>query len=576
MTDETSRIDLTSAQRGIWYAQTIQPENPTFQIGLYVDIHGPLDVDRMREAVATTVTEADSLNVVFGEDHQGPYQQHGPARSHLHVRDMEAEPGEDPEASAHALMEEDLRTVHSLEDGDLLRSQLFRLGPDRWIFYQRAHHLIVDGYSAVLVLRRESQIYRELAEGASPSGSPFGRLEDLIAEEGDYRSSQRFTSDAEFWSQKRSESESATGLAGRPSSPARRLVTLNADIPSELSSRLSGSRSAPTLILSAAAAYLHRMTGRETVSVGLPVTARRSALAKSVPSMMSKILPLQLHTGPETMTSELVAGAGATLRETLVHQRFQYQELGTDSDYIGPSVNIFPHVDDIDFGMPAASLHLLSTGPVDDLSIVVHGLGAEANSDGVSRPAIVRFEANAELYDRHSLAEHLRQFLSVLCQFDPSGEQHLAGLSLIDAAESEELITGGHGPDQHLPGHTVVEEFSKHARRTPFATAVVAEDGHLSFGELERRSTQLACRLRDYGAGPGARIAARLGRTTTLPIAVLAILKSGAAYVPLDPDYPAGRIEAMITDASPVLVINSSTVSGPAGETSVILSLIHI
>lgn len=156
MTDETSRIDLTSAQRGIWYAQKIEPDNPTFQIGLYVDIHGPLDVEKMREAVATAVTEADSLNVVFGEDEQGPFQQHGPARSHLMVRDLQTEAAEDPKASAHALMQEDLETVHDIDEGDLLRSQLFHLGPDHWIFYQRAHHLLVDGYSAVLVLRRES------------------------------------------------------------------------------------------------------------------------------------------------------------------------------------------------------------------------------------------------------------------------------------------------------------------------------------------------------------------------------------------------------------------------------------
>ncbi|MGO2037128.1 MAG: amino acid adenylation domain-containing protein [Brevibacterium sp.] len=570
MTDETSRIDLTSAQRGIWYAQKIEPDNPTFQIGLYVDIRGPLDIDVMRAAVATTVSEADSLNVVFGEDEQGPFQEHGPARSRLLVNDLQTEGAEDPEASAQALMQEDLETVHDVDEGDLLRSQLFHLGPDHWIFYQRAHHLLVDGYSAVLVLRRESQIYRELAEqGTAHSDSPFGSLDELVAEEGDYRSSQRFSTDAEFWKQMRSEAETATGLATRPASSARRLVTLNADIPEDLASRLAGSRSAPTLILSAAAAYLHRMTGRESVSVGLPVTARRSALAKSVPSMMSKILPVQLQTGPEMTTADLVAGAGAALRETLIHQRFQYQELGTDSDYIGPSVNIFPHVDDIDFGMSSASLHLLSTGPVDDFSIIIHGLGADPDSEGGSRPAIVRFEANAELYDRHSLAEHLRQFLSVLCQFDPSGGQHLAGLSLVDAGETEELIAGGKGPDQHLPGHTVVEEFSRHARKSPFATAVVAEDGHISFCELDRRSTQLADYLRDYGAGPGTRIAARLGRTTTLPIAVLGILKAGAAYVPLDPDYPAGRINAMIADAAPVLVINSSTEAGPAGETSV-------
>ncbi|WP_193096104.1 non-ribosomal peptide synthetase [Brevibacterium sp. FME17] len=571
MTEDASRIELTSAQRGIWYAQKIEPDNPTFQIGLYVDIRGPLDVNVMRRAVRTTVSEADSLNVVFREDEQGAYQQHGPARSHLHVHDLRGDPDGDPAATARAMMDDDLSTVHDLDDGELLRSELFHLGTDHWIFYQRAHHLIVDGYSAILVLRRESQLYSQLIGPATgTSESPFGSLEDLVAEEAEYRSSDRFHTDAEFWTQTLLESEAATGLAGHPPTAAKQLVTVNSEIPQELARQLARTRSTPTLILSAAAAYLHRMTGRQAISVGLPVTARRSALAKSVPSMMSKILPVQLSTTPETTVDELIENAGSALRRTLIHQRFQYQELDTDTDYIGPSVNIFPTVDDIDFGAASASLHLLSTGPVDDLSIIIHGLAAEQpSSSGNDRAAIIRFEANAALYSHQSLTEHLRQFISVLSQLNPAQAQPLAELSLIDETESAELIAGGQGRTQDVPGHTVVEEFTTHARKSPLTTAVVAVDGQMSFGELDRRSTQLACHLRELGARPGARIAARLGRTTALPVAVLGILKAGAAFVPLDPDYPAARIEAMVADASPVLVLNSSSVTGPGGETTV-------
>ncbi|MCF2587137.1 non-ribosomal peptide synthetase [Brevibacterium sp. UCMA 11752] len=579
MTEDSPRIELTSAQRGIWYAQKIEPDNPTFQIGLYVEILGPLDVDVMRRAVGTTVAEADSLNVVFGEDEQGVFQKHGSPRSHLHFHDLRGGSVDESMAKAQALMEADLATVHDLETGELLRSELFHLGEDHWIFYQRAHHLLVDGYSAVLVLRRESQLYGELADpAAQPSDSPFGSLEALVAEEADYRASQRFRTDADFWSQTIAESETATGLAGRPPASAKQLVTANADIPPELARQLASAQSAPTLILAAAATYLHRMTGRKTVSVGLPVTARRSPLAKSVPSMMSKILPLQLTTAPETTFPELLESTGSALRSTLIHQRFQYQELDTDTSYIGPSVNIFPAVDDISFGQTQASLHLLSTGPVDDLSIIVHGLGADQNSSGRdSRTAIVRLEANAELYSQESLADHLGRFLSVLAQLEPGHAQlepghaqSLAGLSLLDDSEADEVIAGGQGRIQDIPHHTVVDEFVSHAHQTPFASAVVADDGHLSFCELDRRSTQLACHLRQQGAGPGTRVAARIGRTTAMPVAVLGVLKAGAAFVPLDPDHPAARIEAMVADAAPALVLNSSSVPGPDGETTIL------
>ncbi|GAA1865193.1 non-ribosomal peptide synthetase [Brevibacterium marinum] len=574
MTDDSPRIELTSAQRGIWYAQKIEPDNSTFQIGLYVEILGPLDVDVMRRAVGTAVAETDSLNAVFGEDDQGVFQKHGPPRSHLHFHDLRGGPVDESTETAHSMMRDDLATVHDLETGELLRSELFHLGEDHWIFYQRAHHIIIDGYSAVLFLRRESQLYGELIDPTSqPSDTPFGSLSDLVAEESDYRASDRYRTDAEFWSQTLAESEPATGLAGRPPASASQLVTAETDIPETLARQLANAQSAPTLFLSAAASYLHKMTGRQTVSVGLPVTARRSALAKSVPSMMSKILPIQLSTSPETTSAELVESTGSALRRTLMHQRFQYQELGSDPGYIGPSVNIFPPVDDLKFGQASTSLHLLSTGPVDDLAIIVQGLGANRQSADESdpkHPAVsIRFEANAELYSQQSLDEHLRRFLTVLTHFDPRRDQTLAELSLLDQDEADELIAGGKGPIDVVPRHTVVDEFISHAHQTPFASAVVAEDGHLSFSELDRRSTRLACCLREHGAGPGTRIAARLGRTTALPVAVLGILKAGAAFVPLDPDHPRARIEAMIADADPVIVLNSSEAVGPSGETTI-------
>ena len=105
--------------RGIWYAQKIEPDNPTFQIGLYVEILGPLDVDVMRRAVGTTVAEADSLNVVFGEDEQGVFQKHGSPRSHLHFHDLRGGSVDESMAKAQALMEADLATVHDTETGEL-------------------------------------------------------------------------------------------------------------------------------------------------------------------------------------------------------------------------------------------------------------------------------------------------------------------------------------------------------------------------------------------------------------------------------------------------------------------------
>ncbi len=130
------------------------------------------------------------------------------------------------------------------------------------------------------------------------------------------------------------------------------------------------------------------------------------------------------------------------------------------------------------------------------------------------------------------------------------------------AGEERSLLAAGDAGDTTLPRHTLVEEFRLSARESGSRTAVVAPDGELTFGELETRSNQLARFLSGHGAGPGLTVAVRLDRSVLLPVAILAILKSGAAYLPLDPDYPAGRVEGMLEDAAPVRLLTSAAFTG--------------
>lgn len=552
------RLDLTQAQRGIWYAQKLAPENPMFQIGQFVEITGPLDHNVLAAALKQGVAGTEALTMAFSEDKDGPFQYPRPRPAVLDVTDLAG--AADPEAQARALMDADLALPRDPSSEHLLHTELIRLAPERHFFYQRVHHLLLDGYSAVLVLRRVAELYNILLADdgggqATGEGPGFARFTDLLAAEAGYAGSDGAAADRAFWDAELTGAPPATGLAGRPNGAAGSLIRASMVLPPAAATALEGApASAPALILTAASLYLHRITGERTASVALPVTARRGHLAKSTPSMLSNIVPVKLTVDPGETITATAAAVGRSLRGALVHQRFRYEDLDTGGGYLGPSVNILPVLDAISFGEARGAMNILSTGPVDDLSIVVHGLGA----GGAAPQPTVQFEANAAMYTQDVLAGHLDRFVRLLEHVATRPDAVVADLPVTTPAEEQQLLAAGQAHGQRLPGHTVVEEFQQNAAAQPHQTAIVAPDGTLTFAELESRSNQLARFLSGHGAGPGSTLAVRLDRGLLLPIALMAILKCGAAYLPLDPDYPVGRVEGMLEDAAPLRLLTSA------------------
>lgn len=574
------RISLSTAQRGIWYAQKLAPTSPMYQIGQFIDISGPLNGKILDEAVSRAVAETPALNVGFGEDQDGPFQYPLAAAAAVQFTDLGgAASSMDGERSARDLMDSDMSAPRAVSDNNLLHMELIRLSPTRHFFYQRVHHLLLDGYSAVLVLRRVAALYGELlaeaaddgaheaAAAADSTGSPhelpdFGQFTDLIADDQSYADSAAATADATYWAKELDGAATPAGLAGRPEGTASSLLRSTVELPASAVMALeSAPGSAPALILTAVSLYLHRMTGEQNVSLALPVTARRGKLAKSTPSMLSNIVPVRLNMAPGATVQELVAAMGGKLRNSLIHQRARYESMSGQGGYLGPSVNILPVLEDITFGTATGTMNILSTGPIDDLSVIVHGMG-----QGPSGSVTVQFAAAAELYTQPSLDQHLNRFVQLLGELLTHPAEPTAALSVTTDAEEKSLLAAGDAPALDLPGHTVAEEFAKVAASAPDRTAVVATDGTLTFAQLEARSNQLARFLRGRGAKPGTTVAVRLDRSVLLPVSILGILKSGAAYVPLDPDYPAGRVEGMLEDAAPVLLLTTAAMMDDDAE----------
>ncbi|HZF89585.1 amino acid adenylation domain-containing protein [Streptomyces sp.] len=541
---------LTDAQLGIWYAHQLDPSGTGYQGAQYVDIDGPVDVPALAAAVHRAVQETGTLRVTFADGPDGPVVTRDGSAWRVQVTDLREH--DDPHAAAHAWMAADLARPVDLSRGPLFTQALLVLGPRRVLWYQRAHHIVMDGYGHALVTRRVADLY---ARPALPPARFTGQRAMLDADAA-YAASPARDADRAFWLEHlRGLPLPPPTIAGRPAPVPgtfhRHSLTLAPDTADGLV-RAAGDSAAhfsPALI-AGVAAYLSRMTGAPEVVLGMPAPGRAGAAAQAFAGTASNIVPLRVRVDGARTLPELTAEVARGVWRALRGQRYRFErlrrDLRTGDAVFGPLVNILPFHRGLCFGEHPATVHGLAHGPVFDLSF-------SCVTDRAARDRLrLDLDANPALYSPSDLAGHGARFplfLAALAHGAPIG--------------TAPLDTGGAAIARPAPRRSRAPEvramIAARAAETPDAVAVIGGDDRLTYRELDERATRLAARLRARGARPGTLVALSLARTTRLPVALLAVLKTGAAYLPVDPAYPGDRVRFMLRDAAPVLLLTDGT-----------------
>ncbi|WP_338604197.1 amino acid adenylation domain-containing protein [Saccharopolyspora sp. SCSIO 74807] len=562
-------LPLSAAQAGIWFAQALDGANPIYNTSEYVEIHGPIDPELFRAALRTVLAEADALRLRVIDDADAPQQVIEPAWDpRLPVVDLTAEAG--PRAAALRWMRADLAEPVDLTvggpDGRLFTAALFKLTDQHWFWYQRIHHVAIDGYGFSIVMRRVAEVYSALAAGQPVGATPFEPLRALLDAEREYRESAKFERDAEFWREHLADAPAPVGLASRSGRTAhtflRRSAELDSDAADALGAAAADSRTIwPDALIAGFAAYLHRVTGAREVVLGLPVMGRLGSTASRVPGMVVNVLPLRVAVDPDTTRDELVGRVAREVRQLRKHQQYRGEDLrrdlrllGTDRPLFGPMINVKAFDYELSFAEHPATVHNLAAGPVDDLTVLVYTEGTGMRFE---------FDANPQLYSADELAAHQDRFLRFLDRFARTGGP-VGQVDLLTAEERELVLreyNGGPVGADRGPA-TLPELFEDQVRRTPEAIALTWGDEQISYTELDSRANRLAHCLIDHGIGPEQLVALALPRSAELVVAVLAVLKSGAAYLPLDPGNPASRIAYIVADSQPSMLISDSAQHG--------------
>ncbi|WP_243789570.1 non-ribosomal peptide synthetase [Saccharopolyspora gloriosae] len=558
-------LPLSAAQAGIWFAQALDRANPIYNTSEYVEIHGPVDPALFESALNTVLAEADTLRIHVVEAEDGPRQViEPPWTSSLPVVDVSG--AADPREDALRWMRGDLAEPVDLTvggpEGRLFTAALLKLADDRWLWYQRIHHVAIDGYGFSIVLRRVAEVYTALAAGDEPGESPFAPLEALLDAERDYRASDKFERDAEFWRERFADRPETGTLSGRSGRTARTFLRRAADVDSDAADALAeaaqDSRTIwPDALIAGFAAYLHRVTGQREVVLGLPVMGRLGSAASRVPGMVVNVLPLRLAVAPDTTRDELIVQVAKAVRQVRKHQQYRGEDLrrdlrllGTDRPLFGPMINVKAFDYDLCFGEHSATVHNLAAGPVDDLTVSVYTVGTGMRFE---------FDANPDLYTAEDIAAHQDRFVRFLSRFTEANGT-VGEVDLLSAEERRLVLdewNGGPVGADHT-GLTLPDLFEEQVRRTPEAVALTWGDERITYTELDARANRLAHCLIDHGVGPEQLVALALPRSAELVVSVLAVLKAGAAYLPLDPGNPASRIAYIVADSEPAMLISDS------------------
>ena len=219
-------LPLTAAQLGIWFAQQIDPLSPAYNFGEYIEIKGSLDAVLFKEALKRVVRETEALRVRIVEREDGPWQVIGPtAECPVPMFDVSSE--RDARATAEVWMQSDLGRAIAPTRGPLFAYALFKASPDRFFWYARYHHIMMDGFGMALVARRVAEVYSQLSIGSSPNGS-FAPLRALLDEEAEYRASEQFARDRRYWSDVLSDRVGPVCLGVRLGAPSHGFIRRSA------------------------------------------------------------------------------------------------------------------------------------------------------------------------------------------------------------------------------------------------------------------------------------------------------------------------------------------------------------
>jgi amino acid adenylation domain-containing protein len=567
-------LPLSFPQERVWFLDQLSAGgNIAYNFQVAIWFHGPLDVPVLERSLAEIVRRHEVLRTSFPAVDGLPVQVVHPAGPvTLPIEDLTHLPESGREAEAERRIDDEVRTPFDVSRAPLIRWRLLRLAPDHHALVQVEHHFVHDGWSFGVLLRELKAIYAAFLRG-EPSPLP-----ELPVQYGDFAVWQRSWMEGEamerllgFWRGKLAGGPTPLELPGDRPRPARpsfqgkvEMFLVRPDLYDAL--RRFSRREGFTLYMTMLAGFLtllHRYTGNDDVLIGTSNANRRAREIEGMIGMVVNTLVLRGDLSGEPGFKKLLGRVRELTLEVYAHQDMPFERLVKDlkiERQIGrnPLFQIMFNfhdagVPDLDFGggLSAVTNVRGNRSAKMDMNVIVVPRAEQrvglADSE-LNRRAVLHWEWNTELYDQATIERMVEHFQTLLAGVIASPDLPLGELPLLTEAERAQLAGWADTVTAFPREATIPALFEACVEAAPGAVAVESRGDTLTYAELNRRANRLAWHLRELGVGPGDLVGLCVRRSLELVPAILGILKSGAAYAPLDPGYPAERLAWMLED----------------------------
>ncbi|MGI8932523.1 MAG: condensation domain-containing protein, partial [Phormidesmis sp.] len=301
---------LSAAQKGIWLGQQLSPQSPLYNTAECVEISGCLDPEVFERSLRQMVTEAETLNLRFDIEKAEPVQS-VEANLNWALPFLDLRSKADSRQAAWDWMKQNLSQRANLRTGELFAQALIQIAPDRYLWYQRIHHIAIDGYGYSLLGRRVADIYTALVQGQAVPPSPFASLRAVLAEDIAYQASEQKQRDRTYWLKALAAAPAPVSLSSKTSPASALCLHQSSTLPPEVFAHLQTvarqtQASWPDILLAVTAIYLYQVTGAAALIIGLPLMGRLGSAALRVPTMVMNIVPLRVSVRPDSCFSDLV------------------------------------------------------------------------------------------------------------------------------------------------------------------------------------------------------------------------------------------------------------------------------
>ncbi len=569
MGEESKRIPLTEAQKEIWYASQLNEDAArAYNDSIIAHLRGSLDTEALSRALQTLVQRHEALRATFHPS--GEYQEIAFSGTiEVPVINLSSLDKEAKAAERARLLANEARQVFNLATGPLVRVQLIKLEADLYQLVLVAHHIICDGWSFAVLLQELGELYTAEIRGRQAAIPPAGRFSEFARWDAEQMFGEEGAKAESFWLNQFSTPPPALDLPTDRPRPQNK--TFNASVESFLLDealyqdvKRLGAKNGATLfatLLAGFNALLSRLSGQADLVIAVPAAGQSMIGEERLVGHCANLLPVRSQVRADEAFADYLKRVKRTVLDAYEHQNYTYgllvQRLALPRDPSrSPLLSVMFNIDRSGFkGLEFGDIPVdISTNRKAFATFDLYFNMLETDS-GV----VIDCEYNSDLFEATTIKRWLEHYRALLEGAVRDDRQAISHLPLLGQAQLQEQLVEWNNTAMTYPRNACVHElFAEQAEQTPNATAVQFEGETLTYGELNARANQLANHLLKAGVGQETLVGICVERSLDMMVGLLGIMKSGAAYVPIDPAYPQERVTAIVEDSGIQTVVTQA------------------